>query len=216
MHVRSRGDVVFLGVFAVYTTVAILFLLLGLIAAAAADPGVNALLLSWAGAGGVLAPVLRATANGARLTEPPLQIFVDYALSVVYIGAGVYLVWRRPWDWVARLLGLAFVGTAVGYNFQTHVFFAIAAGNPAAGGVPGVRQLNIFHWIYHTVAGATYVHALLLFPNGKLVPRGLVWLPLVLYALVIEELAFPLSSFAATKACPVSSSCSLPLSSTSR
>ena len=45
--------------------------------------------------------------------EPDLLWLLDYLLSGVNLGLGVFLVWRRPQDGVARLLGLAMVGTPV-------------------------------------------------------------------------------------------------------
>jgi hypothetical protein len=183
---------VFLAVFAVYTTIALLMLAMGIVAALAVDPGVRAVLLDWSKAGGISGPLWLAMANAARLSEPVPQIVLDYALSVLYVGCALLLVWKRPNDWVARLLGLALIGTAMGYNYQSHSVIGIAAGAVARGGVPEVRYLNIFHWLFHIVGGVTFVHGLLLFPNGRLVPRWSKWLLIVLYGLTVEEIAYPI------------------------
>jgi len=168
-------------------------LAMGVVAAFAVDPGVRAVLLDWSKAGGVTGPLWLAMANAARLSEPVPQIVLDYALSALYIGCALLLVWKRPNDWVARLLGLALIGTAMGYNYQAHSVIGVAAAtNIARGAVPEVRYLNIFHWLFHIVGGVTFVHALLLFPNGRLVPRWSKWLVIGLYGLAVEEIAYPL------------------------
>jgi hypothetical protein len=40
------------------------------------------------------------------------------------LGLGVFLVWRRHLDGVARLLGLAMAGPAAAFNLQAHTPFA--------------------------------------------------------------------------------------------
>jgi len=168
-------------------------LAMGLVAAFAVDPGVREILLGWSKAGGISGPLWLAMANAARLSEPVPQIVLDYALSALYIGCALFLVWKRPNDWVARLLGLALIGTAMGYNYQSHSVIGIAAGTSIPrGAVPEVRYLNIFHWLFHIVGGVTFVHGLLLFPNGRLVPRWSKWLVIGLYGLAVEEIAYPL------------------------
>jgi len=192
MRRLSRGDIAFLIAFAAYLFVSLSLLLLGLVSALAVDANVRATLVGWSNGGGALAPLWRATANAGRLVESAPQIGLDYLISALNIGCGVFLVWKRPGDWVARLLGIAMVGSAMAYNYQAHGVIAIAGGNPANGGIPGASHLvNIPHWILHAVSGVTWVHALLIFPNGKLVPRRAVWLLVALYAITIEEIAMP-------------------------
>jgi hypothetical protein len=189
---RGYGELLFLGLFAVYTAVALFMLAMGIGAAFAVEPAVQEKFLEWSQAGGITGPLWKATANAARLSEPVPEIALDYFLSALYIGCALFLVWKRPNDWVARLLGLALVGTAMGYNYQSHSVIGIAAGTSIArGAVPAVRYLNVFHWMFHTVGGVTFIHALLLFPNGRLVPRWTKWLIAVFYGLFIEEIAFP-------------------------
>ena len=70
-------------------------------------------------------------------------MLVVYALSGVNLLLGVSLVWRRPLDGVARLVGLEMVGAAA------------------------------------------YLHALLVFRNGTVVPARLVWLVRVAYLIFL-------------------------------
>src|SRR5438128_1681489 len=188
---RTR-DLAFFVPFTVYLFLSLALLALGLVSAFAVDPGVRATVIGWSRAGGALGPIWQTTANAARLVESVPQIVLDYALSTLNIGCGLFLLWKRPGDWVARLLAIAMVGTAMAYNYQAHGTIAIAAGNPVNGGVPdAAKLLNIPHWIMHAVSGVAWVHALLIFPNGKLVPRRAVWLLGALYVITIEEIVMP-------------------------
>lgn len=185
---RAR-DWAFLVPFGVYTAAALGLLVLGLAAGFAVSPEVGQTFERWAQGGGVAGAIWETTARAARLSSPPPVIVLDYLLSLLNIGCGLFLVWRRPHDWVARLLAIAMIGTAMGFNYQAHSFLAIAAGNTQAGGVPAARPLNILHFFFHAVSGAAYVHALILFPDGRAVPRGLKWVPPVLYGIALEEMA---------------------------
>lgn len=185
---RAR-DWAFLVPFGVYTAAALGLLVLGLAAGLAVSPEIGQTFQRWAQAGGVAGAIWETTARAARLSLPPPLIVLDYLLSLLNIGCGLFLIWRRPHDWVARLLAIAMIGTAMSFNYQTHSFLAIAAGNTQAGGVPAARPLNLLHFFFHAVSGAAYVHALILFPDGRAVPRGLKWVPPVLYGIALEELA---------------------------
>ncbi len=182
----------FLAVFVPYTAVAVLLLVLGLGSALATLEPVRELFVAWAGERGVASLFFLAMARAARFVEPPPQIVVDFLLSALNLGLALFLVWRRPADPVARILGFALVGTGMAYNFQAHGVMAIAAGVPANGGIPPLAPLNLAHFMFHGVSGAAYVHALLVFPTGKVIPRALGWLPPVLYGIVVEETALPL------------------------
>ena len=177
--------------FAVYAAVAVFMLLLGIGAALAVDPNVQTVLQSWAKAGGIFGPIWLTTARAARFSEPLGQMTIDYVISAINVGCAIFLVWKRPDDWVARLFAIAFVGSAMGYNYQSHSIVGIAAGAPAAGGVAAARYLALFHWVFHAVGGIALVQAFLIFPNGRLVPRWSIWPLAGLYGLMAEELLYP-------------------------
>ena len=65
---------------------------------------------------------------------------------------------RRPRDLSVRLLGVALVGTGNVFNFQAHGVLLTTGGSWTG-----------LHLALHAVSGATYIHALLAFPNGRLV-----------------------------------------------
>jgi len=183
----NPANLPFLIFFAMYTAGSILLLLLGAGSVlATAFPRVYDLFQNWGQANDIFGWLARAMALGSRITLSPLQIGMDYVLSLLNLGVGILIVVRRPWDWVTRLLGLGMVGAAMAFNFQTHSEMAVISQSIAP-----LRPLYVYHFILHAVSGATYIHALALFPNGKLVPRKLVGLIIVVYLLMLEEIAFP-------------------------
>jgi hypothetical protein len=174
----------FYAVFGLYTATALFLLLLGLGAALAATfPPVLEAFQDAALSGSRLGPVWRLIVQTAPLSEAPGQVLLDYLLSGLNLGLGVFLVWRRPLDGVARLLGLAMVGTAAAFNLQAHGAFA--AVDTVA---PELHAIVPIHWVLHAVAGAAYLHALVVFPNGAVVPRRLLWLVRLAYLFMVEEI----------------------------
>ncbi len=77
------------------------------------------------------------------------------------------------------------VGTAVAFNFQSHGVYAVIARGR-------LGLIMTLHFIFHAVSGATYLHALLIFPNGRLVPRRSIWLLASTYLLMAEEIGISL------------------------
>src|SRR5216683_1383895 len=121
----ARSVPAFYSVFSLYAAAAAFLLLLGLGSAlAAASPAILEVFQDAAVGGSRFAPTWRIVVHSAPLSEAPGQVLLDYLLSGVNLGLGVFLVWRRPLDGVARLLGLAMVGTAASFNLQAHTAFA--------------------------------------------------------------------------------------------
>src|SRR5437762_9665333 len=122
----SRSAAAFKVVFSLYTATAVCLLLLGLGSAlAAASPAIMEAFQDAAQSGSHTAPVWTLIVQTAPLSEAPGQVLLDYLLSGLNLGLGIFLVWRRPLDGVARLLGLAMVGTAAAFNLQAHTPFAM-------------------------------------------------------------------------------------------
>ena len=171
-------------VFGLYTATAAFLLLVGLGSAlAAASPAILDAFQDGALSGSGFAPVWKIVVATAPLSEAPGQVLLDYLLSGLNLGLGVFLVWRRPLDGVARLLGLAMVGTAAAFNLQAHTAFATVDSV-----APELHAIVPIHWVLHAVSGAAYLHALLVFPNGKVVPARLVWLVRLAYVFMVEEI----------------------------
>ncbi|GAC1702716.1 MAG: hypothetical protein NVS9B6_19220 [Candidatus Limnocylindrales bacterium] len=172
---------------AVYSAGAALLLALGLGSALATVPAVQQAFVA-SDTGGVLGPLFLAMARAARLAEPAPLIVLDYLLTAGNVGIAMFLLWRRPNETLTRLLAFALIGTAAAFNYQAHGVIAVSAAVGAADAVPAVRYLNVLHFVLHAVGGAAYVHALLVFPDGRL-PRRLIWAPIALYAIAVEESA---------------------------
>src|SRR6266571_5346592 len=180
----ARSVPAFYVVFSLYTAAAAFLLLLGLGSAlAAASTTIFEVFQDAALSGSRFAPVWRIIVQAAPLAEAPGEVLLDNLLSALNLGLGVFLVWRRPLDGVARLLGLAMVGTAAAFNLQAHTAFATV--DTVA---PELHAIVPIHWVLHAVSGAAYLHALLVFPNGRVVPARLVWLVRLAYVFMAEEI----------------------------
>lgn len=102
----------------------------------------------------------RRIAEVSHQAEDPLEIVADYLFGIISFGLGVFLVILRPRERAARVFGIAMIGTAAAYNLQSHSAVAVASvfDDP-------------IHSILHPLTGITYIYALILFPDGRLVPR---------------------------------------------
>jgi class 3 adenylate cyclase len=188
----AYGTIVFAIGFALYTLVAVALLALGLAPALVASPPS---LEATAGGGpfGVFAPLI---ARAMPYVEPAPVIALDYALSLLNLSVGVFLVLRRPDEWVPRLLGIGMVGTAFAFNIQSHgVIVAEIQPIPGAAPIATGGALNVLHIGYHAVSGAAYAHAFLLLPNSALMPRWLRWPVLALYLILLEEIVIPAAGY---------------------
>lgn len=186
----SKSNLAFLIFFSLYATGAIFLLLLGLASAFAVfSAPVHEALDNAARRPDSFGLLGRAISEAAHLSEGGIQIAIDYLLSLLNLAFGVFLVWRRPGDWVARLLGLGMVGTAAVFNFQAHGVMETVTRV-----IPTLSNLNGIHFILHAASGATYVHALLIFPNGKLVPRRSLWFLVVIYLVMAIEIVSALTN----------------------
>jgi hypothetical protein len=166
--------------------------------------------VAWLLAG--LAPTLTATAPAARefvvavaadtslpgfVTETARRILeaakdvrasaatpFGYVISVLNLGLGLFVMRLRGSDWTARALAVGLVGTAAVFNLQAHAVLLV------------VPAFLYFHTAFHAISGVSYILALLLFPDGRIVvhwPRRpwLAWPARVLYgASVFAGVAF--------------------------
>jgi len=101
----------------------------------------------------------RHIAEVSHEAEGAKEIALDYAFSVVSLGLGIFLVLLRPRERMARVFGIAMIGTAAAYNLQSHAALATAEG------------FDALHANLHPITGVMYIYALVLFPDGKLIPR---------------------------------------------
>ncbi|MDQ3973290.1 MAG: histidine kinase [Actinomycetota bacterium] len=101
-----------------------------------------------------------ADASHGRWSWP--QLALDYGFSVFNLALAGFLLWLRPRDRSARLLALGLMGTAVAFNLNAYTVYEA---------MDATGWLATAHWLFQLIAVGAYLLALLLFPDGKLVPR---------------------------------------------
>jgi hypothetical protein len=111
---------------------------------------------------GLAARVALRVADASHEVGSAPSVAFDYVFSIVNFGLAIFLLWLRPRDRTARLLAVALVGTAGSFNLTAQTAVEI---------VPLTTLESVAQAAAHTVAGLAYIFALLLFPDGKPVPR---------------------------------------------
>jgi signal transduction histidine kinase len=107
----------------------------------------------WGGLAGRIADASHHADHGGRVT-------LEALFSVLNLGLGVLLVVRRPRDPTARLLSVGMIGTAATFNHQSHVV---------------LHEFLLGDWwtphlLFHVGSGLAYLFAVVVFPDGRLVP----------------------------------------------
>jgi signal transduction histidine kinase len=101
-------------------------------------------------------------ADSSHSTESGVQFALDSAFSLFNLGLAAFLFWLRPRDAAAPALAFALVGTAAVFNLQAHAVYE---------SLPPTTFEQVTHDGFHGIAVLNYAWALLLFPDGRLVPR---------------------------------------------
>ncbi|HVL99520.1 MAG TPA: ATP-binding protein [Egibacteraceae bacterium] len=159
----TRGDWLFFAFLAAYAGFALVVLGMGVVSAvAAAVPGLHETLHYHGVLDTLLGRGAEAMAKASHHAQPPAQLAIDYVFSLFNLALAALLLWLRPRDRTARLLVLGMVGTAAIFNLQAYGVYEE---------LEGTLLDTIVHDAFHLVATVSYVLALLLFPDGRLVPR---------------------------------------------
>jgi hypothetical protein len=143
---------------------------------ASRSPGFHDQLHVWAFNEDSLGRLALRAADASHRVESFPSLALDYGFSLFNLTLAVFLVYLRRNERTARLLSLAMVGTAGVFNLQAHGVYEILSPNTLEA---------VTHDGFHLLAAIAYLLALLLFPDGRLVPR---WPPartVALYAVVI-------------------------------
>jgi plastocyanin len=162
-EVARIDRIVCVSAFAAYTTVAVGWLLLGLVPALAAGiPSFAEQLRDWGQGDDVFAGMALDAARAARNSSSGVQVTLDYLFSALNVALATFLVVKVRGNLTSNLLALGMVGTAVAFNLQSHAALAVIGD-----------RLGPFTLVWHdagvhVLAGVAYVFALLLFPDGAI------------------------------------------------
>jgi hypothetical protein len=157
------GDYVFLALFIAFTVGSIGVLAQGLGAVAAHLS--KSLHASFDLRGFGIGPTARAAHRMAKeslFLPSTATIALGYAFSFFNLALAIFLLWLRPRDRTARLLAIALVGTAGVFNLTAQATLEALPLTPTE----SVIQAGA-----HILTGLAYVYALVLFPDGRPVPR---------------------------------------------
>jgi hypothetical protein len=176
---RLRGaDLAFLIGFGLYVLGGLFVLGQGLLAVAASSSDAlhESLHVQGLGNGFFDRIALRAADASHSMPSAP-QIVADYLFSAIHLVLAAVLLKVRPRDWTARLLATALVGAAGVFNLTSQGVLEQLPYTP----IETLAQVTS-----HVVAGLAYVYALLLFPDGRPVPR---WRPTAIIPLYLTATA---------------------------
>ena len=124
--------------------------------------------------------VANRVADASRASQSGPQFGLDLAFSLVNLGLAAFLAWLRPRDVAGPLLAFALVGTAAVCNLGAHTVYDA---------VPASGWQVVSHDTFVVGTALLYAFAVLVFPDGRLVPM---WSPgkkALLYAVVAAGLA---------------------------
>lgn len=119
--------------------------------------------------------------EAAKVAVSGPQFSVDLAFSLVNLGLAGFLFWLRPRDVAGPLLAFALVGTAAVCSLGAHTVYEAA------------DELALWEQVSHdgftVLTAILYAFAVVVFPDGRLVPEWSAARRTVLYAAVVAGLA---------------------------
>ena len=107
----------------------------------------------WAG-------VARRVADASHRADHGGRVTLESLFSVLNLGLSLLLLVRRPRDRTARLLAVAMIGTAITFNHQSHSTVRDYI----------IGDLWDLHDLTHILSGVAYMYAVIVFPDGRLLP----------------------------------------------
>jgi len=171
---RTRSDVIYLALILLFAAASAGILALGLAAAAAGSiPSFHQTLHELSFGTGLVARVAEGAATASHKVQPGFQLALDYLFSGFNLVLALFLLRLRCEEKTARLLATGMIGAAALLNLQAVSVYEA---------MPKTFLETTLFSIHQLITGAAYFSALILFPDGKLVPRWSGWAQAVLYA----------------------------------
>jgi hypothetical protein len=120
-------------------------------------------------------------ADASHILPSGLVIGLGYAFSIFNIALAFFLLWLRPRDRTARLLAVGMVGTSGVFNLAAQSTFEV---------LPLLPLETVAQAAASIVAGLAYAFALVLFPDGRPVPRWRAPFLVVVYAPFVAAVVY--------------------------
>lgn len=159
----------------------------GLVAVLAADwPSLHESLHVRELLGGTFARTAERAADASHAVGSAWEVSLDYLVSTINLALAGVVLWLRPRERTARLLVVAMVGAAGVFNLTAQTVLETLPLTPAE---------TIAQGAAHVVAGLAYALALVLFPDGRAVPRwslgrlSLLYMPMALGVVLLAARA---------------------------
>ena len=105
--------------------------------------------------------VANRVADASRAAQTGPQFGLDLTFSIINLGLAGFLAWLRPRDVAGPLLAFALVGTAAVCNLGAHTVYDA---------VPATGWQSVSHDTYTVGTALLYAFAVVVFPDGRLVP----------------------------------------------
>jgi len=122
---------------------------------------------------GFLSPDALRTLHTLGVTTNAFAIFYAavYALIplVVWVGAGLFLAWRKSDDWMALLVSLFLILFQVSANLTGFI------SNSLGSGAISTQTAPVWFVFFYYFCQSLAFPVMALFPNGRFVPRWMVW-----------------------------------------
>lgn len=148
-----------------YVGLVVAWLVIGALPSLAAEIGaMRDALAGLAEGSGPFAGIAGRALAAAATAKHPARVALEYGFATINLGLGLVLITRRSGDRVALLLAVGLIGTAATFNVSSH---AIVNAD-----LLGLGLVDTVHEWLHVLSGLAYTYAVVLFPDGRVVPAA--------------------------------------------
>jgi hypothetical protein len=121
---------------------------------------------------GFLSPDALHTLHGLGVTGSAFAIFYfaiyDTIPLVVWVAAGLFLAWRKSDDWMALLVSLFLILFQVSVTLEGFISSSLGSGT-------STQTTPVWFVLFYYFCQSLAFPVLALFPNGRFVPRWMLW-----------------------------------------